>query len=148
MEVILLKDIDKVGRKGDVVRVRDGYARNFLFPRTLALASTRANRQFVEEQRERSAKKRAKEKNQAEEFAGKLKSLKLKIDAKAGEKGKLFGSVTAQDVVEALGRQGYQFTKKQIELREAIHALGTYAVNIEIYPQVKATINVEVVQQQ
>jgi large subunit ribosomal protein L9 len=145
MELILTKDVEKVGRKGDVVKVRDGFARNFLLARSLAIPSTRANREFVEDQKVRNTKRRDKEKTEAAKLAEKLSSVKIQIQSASGEKDKLFGSVTAEDISQALAQQGYKYDKKHVLLKEAIRSLGSYSVAVEIYPQIKATINVEVV---
>lgn len=144
MEVILLNNVDKLGRKGEVVRVRDGYGRNFLIPRGYALESTEVNQVFVAEQKERAAKRFEKEKKQAEEVAAKLGKVKLKIDANAGEQDKLFGSVTAEDVQGLLEKKGYSIDKKDIHLSEPIKALGQYTVTVEIFPQVKVSVPLEV----
>ncbi len=145
MELLLLQDVDKVGRKGDVVRVRDGFGRNFLIPRRLALPSTRANQKFVQEHKARAAKKQAATKFDAEEKAGKLNQLKLTVHAAAGEQDKLFGSVTAEDICEALAKKGYSFDKKQIHLKESIRSLGSHSVTVELFPHVKAAVTVDVV---
>ena len=145
MELILTENVEKVGCKGDVVRVRDGYARNFLIPRNLAVPSTRANQEFVAEQKVRAEKRREKERAEAQKAVEKLNKVKLTIEAQAGDKEKLFGSVTAEDISEALQKQGHSYDRKHIHLKEPIRSLGTHAVAIEIYPQVKATISVEVI---
>ena len=146
MELILTKDVEHVGRKGDVIRVRDGFGRNFLLPQGAAIPSTRANQKFVEEQKVRSAKRHEKERAAAQLSADKLSQLKLTIEARAGEQEKLFGSITSEDIQEALSRAGHKFDKKQIHLKDSIRSLGSYSVTVEIYPQVKATVSVEVVQ--
>src|SRR4051812_37545749 len=120
MELMLTQDVENVGRKGDVVRVRDGYARNFLIPRKLATPSTRANQEFVEEQKVRVARRREKAKSQAQTAAEKLALVKLKIEAQAGEQEKLFGSVTTEDIAAALKQKGFSIQKKQIHLKEPI----------------------------
>ena len=145
MEVILLKDVEKVGRKGEVIRVRDGFGRNFLIPRSLALVSTRANQEFVEEQKVRAEKKRSKEKSQAEALADKLKQTKIIIEAQSGEQDKLFGSVTAEDIREVLAKKGFAIDKKQIHLTESIRSLGAHTVSVELFPHVKAAVTIEVV---
>lgn len=145
MEVILTKDVVHVGRKGDVVKVRDGYARNFLIPQNVALPSTRANQQFVAEQKVRATKRREKEVAEAEKIAEKLSSLKIKIEAQAGEQDKLFGSITAEDIAQALSQKGHAFDKKHVHLKESIRSLGSHPVTVEIFAQVKATVTVEVV---
>lgn len=145
MEVILLQDVEKVGRKGDVVRVRDGFARNFLIPRNLVTAATRSNRQFIEEQKLRSAKRKEKEKTDAAAVSKRLEGEKISLEARAGEQDKLFGSITAEEISEALSARGYPVSKKQIHLKEPIHALGSYEVTVSLFPEVKASITVEVV---
>ncbi len=145
MELILLQDVEKVGRKGEVVRVRDGFARNVLIPRKLALAATSENQEFVEEHRKRAELRHEKEKAAAQALADKMSSVKIKIEASAGEQEKLFGSVTSEEIAEALAKKGHNVDKKQIHMKEAIKALGSHAVTIEVYPQVKASVTVEVV---
>ena len=145
MELILLSDVEKVGRRGDVIKVRDGFARNFLLPRDLALPATRANRQFVEEHRVRAEKRSAKERTEAEAKVKDIEKLKVTIEAPAGEQDKLFGSVTSDDISQALARHGLQIDKKKIGLKESIRSLGSYTISIEIYPQVRANMTIEVV---
>lgn len=145
MELILLQAVEKVGRKGDVVRVRDGFGRNFLIPRGWALPSTRANQEFFEKQKVRVEKRRAQEKQGAEEAAKKLTELKITVSAAAGQEDKLFGSVTAEDISAALGKKGFTVDKKHIHLKEPIRTLGTHTVQVELYPQVKTTVTVDVI---
>ena len=145
MELILLKDVEKVGLKGDVVRVKAGFGRNFLLPRHLAVPASEFTVEHVEAQRARVADRKAKEKASAQERAAELSKVSLTIEAKAGEAGKLFGSVTTDEIRQALADKGYQFDKKQIHTKEAIRALGKHPVQIELYSQVKATVVVEVV---
>ncbi len=147
MELILLKDVNDVGLKGEVVRVRDGFARNFLLPRKLAMPCTPTNQQFVETQKARAAERRAKEQTEAENRAKQLTELKLTLQAPAGEQNKLFGSVTAEDIRQALAERGYSLDKKRIHLKEPIRSLGSHTVAVELYPQVKAAVTVEVVRQ-
>ena len=147
MELILTADVKNVGRKGDVIRVRDGFARNFLLPRRWAITSTRANRQFVEEQKQRNIRRREKEKEQALNLAENISKIKVTLQAKAGEKDKLFGSITAEDICAALNQQGYTLERKQILLKESLRSLGAYPVSVEIYPQVKATVTVEIIRE-
>lgn len=144
MELILLKDVEKVGLKGDVVRVRDGYGRNFLISRGLALVSSKANRKFVEDMRGRAEKRQALARKNAMSKAEKLKTLTLQIEAAAGEQGKLFGSVTSEDICGVLEKQGFAFTKKQIHLKEPIRALGVHAFEVELYSQVKVALSIDV----
>lgn len=145
MELILLKDVEQIGRKGEVIRVRDGFARNFLIPQRLALPSTRANQEFFQEQKIRVEKRQEKERQAAHAKAAEVEKIKLVIEAASGEKEKLFGSVTSEDIHLALAKSGHEIPKKHIHLKEAIRALGVHSVVVELYPQVKATIAVEVV---
>ena len=145
MELILLKDVDNIGRKGDIVRVRDGYARNFLLPRQLALSATKTGKEYVEDRKKRNAQRHEKEKAKFQELAGKISGAKVVIPAQAGEHEKLFGSVTAEDICNALNQQGYSLNRRQIHLKETLRLLGNYQVSVELYPQIKTTISVEVV---
>lgn len=145
MELILLQDVEKVGRKGDLVRVRDGFARNVLIPKKLALETTKENKKFVDEQRERAKKRQEIEKKKASEKAAQLAKIKLVLRAKAGEQGKLFGSITTADIADALKQQGHETDKKHVHLGSPIRALGEYTVQVELCPEVKAPVLVEVV---
>ena len=145
MEVILIENVQNVGSKGDVIRVRDGFGRNFLLARKLAIPSNRANRAFAEEQKGRMAKRIQREKTEALEKSERLSQLKVTIAAQAGEQDKLFGSVTAEDIAEALRALGQELDRKQIHLKDPIKSLGNHPVTVEIYPQVKAAVTVEVV---
>lgn len=144
MELIMLKDMEKVGRKGEVVRVRDGFARNFLLPQKAAMPLSAANEQFVKEQKARAEKRRAAEKSAAEATASKLGELKLSVQAACGEQDKLFGSVTAEDISQLLAAQGFEYDKKKILLKEPIRSLGTYQVAVDVYPQVRANVRLDV----
>jgi len=145
MEVILLKDVEKIGLKGEVKAVKDGFGRNFLLPRGLALVSTAENRKFVEEMKDRARKRYDKRKAEAQKKAAELKDVKLKIEAPSGEQGKLFGSVTADDIREALETAGHRLDKKQIHITEPIRTVGMHTVTVEIFPQIKETLSVEVI---
>ena len=147
MELLLTKDVSEIGKKGEVVKVRDGFGRNFLIPKNLAILATRENREFFEEQRTRSAARKAREKEAAEKKAEEITNLKVTIEVKAGEGDKLYGSVGAEDIRQALAGQGYQFEKKQVRLKDALKTLGTHQVDLEIYPQVKTRLTVELVRQ-
>jgi len=145
MELILLKDVNNLGRKGETVRVRDGFARNFLIPQKVALPSTQAGKEFVAEQKMRAEKRRAKEKAEAELKAKELEKVKLILQVPAGEQDKLFGAITNDDIRIALEAKGFSLDKKKILLKDPIRALGTYTVQVEIFPQVKSAVSVEVV---
>lgn len=147
MELLLIKDVPEVGKKGDVVKVRDGFGRNFLIPQNLAILATRENREFFAEQKTRSIARKAKEKEEAEKKARELTNLKVTLEVKAGEGDKLYGSIGAEDIRQALAQQGHQFEKKQVRLREPLKTLGTHQVDLEIYPQVKTRLTVELIKQ-
>lgn len=147
MELLLLKNVADVGKKGDVVRVRDGFARNFLIPQDLAIPATRANKQFFSEHRTRSAARKAKERDAAEKRAKELKDLTLTFEVRAGEGDKLYGSVTAEDLRLELEKKGYSFEKKQVRIKDPLKTLGTHQVDLEIYPQVKTRLTVELIRQ-
>ena len=144
MKVILLQDVKALGKKGDVKEVADGYARNFLFAKNLAVEASTGNINMrnheVKLQQEREAKKLAEAKKYAEELNGRV----VKLYAKCGEAGRLFGSATGGDVADALADIGYKVDKKKIELPEAMKALGRYDAILKLYPQVQAKITVEV----
>lgn len=145
MDVILLKSIDRLGTEGNVVRVKPGFARNFLFPRGLAvMASPESLRQVEERQRiaERQAK-RARE--QVEGLKRQLESRSLTLQLNLGEGDKAFGAVTTHDIAEALNHEGLQIKKHQIELAEPIKTLGIYDVPVKLSPEVTATLKLWVV---
>lgn len=145
MKVILKEDVEALGRKGDVVEVADGYARNFLFPRALAVFASRGNLRSLEQIRVTLEKQRAKEKEEAEKLAQELMKLKVSIPAKAGDKGKLFGSVTSQDIAGAIEKLSpSKLDRRKIESAE-IKTLGTHRVKIHLYSEVEAQLEVEVI---
>ena len=145
MDIILLKDVEKLGKKGDAVNVRDGFGRNFLLPRGLALPATRENRSRVETEKKRAASQKTRLKTEAEELAQKLGRMELRLEVKVGEKDKLFGSVTAQDLADALARKGISIDKKHIHLSEPLRSLGKHAVAVQLAPEVRASFEVELV---
>ena len=147
MKIILLQDVAKVGRKNEIKEVSDGFARNFLMPQDLAIPATRANKQFFSEQRARSAKRKAKEKEAAEKRAKEMKDLTITLEVRAGEGDKLYGSVTAEDLRVALEKQGHSFEKKQVRIKDPLKTLGTHQVDLEIYPQVKTRLTVELIRE-
>lgn len=145
MEVILLKDVEKLGKKGDIVDVRDGFGRNFLLPRAFAQASTRENRLLIESEKKLAARRRTREKNSAQKLAERLVSLKLRIEVEAGEKDKLFGAVTSQDLAEALKAEGVTLDKRQILLPGPLRTLGFHSVTLELDREIKPTVQVEII---
>jgi len=144
MEVILRDDLPKLGRRGEVVTVKDGYARNFLFPRKLALPATPGNRKQIEQEKAAHARREAKEVSDADALAGMLAGVTLTISAKAGESDQLFGSVTAMDIAEALAVKGYNIDKRKVELEEPIKTIGEYQVPLRLHRDVTATVKVNV----
>ena len=145
MEIILLKDVEKLGKKGDTVNVRNGFGRNFLLPKGLALPATIQNKARIEIEKKQAASRRARKQSEAEGIAQKIASLELRIEVSVGEQDKLFGSVTAQDVAEALSQKGIPIDKKQIHLPEPLRSLGKHKVDLELEQGVKAPLQVEIV---
>ena len=144
MEVILLENIDKLGSRGQVVKVTGGYGRNYLLPKNLAIAATPQNRKRIEQQRVRFLKLEAKEKGDAEDLATLLQGVSVTLTRKSGEKGTLFGSVTAMDIAERLAAQGYNIDKRKIALDSPLKVLGEYDVPIKLHRDVTAFIKVRV----
>ena len=145
MKVILLQDVKGTGKKGETLNVAEGYARNFLIPRGLAIIATEKSLKELERQKSLEAKKKAEELQKAQELAQKLSKVTLTLTVKAGEGGKLFGSINTKDIGEALEKKyGLVVDKRKIELKGAIKSLGTYPVSIKLHPEVTATIEVQV----
>lgn len=148
MKVVLLQDVKNLGKKEQLVNVSDGYARNYLFPRKLALEATSGKLKELEEKKNSEIKKKDKEKQEAKELAAKIGKLVVNFNVKAGENGKLFGSITSKDVADAVKSQHkIEIDKKKVVLHDAIKALGTYQVEIKVYPEISAVINVKVEEQ-
>jgi large subunit ribosomal protein L9 len=145
IEVILREDIKTLGRAGEMVRVKPGYARNYLLPQGLAYEATEGNRKRIAaETRVRAARNEA-ERAEAERVAGTLSGTTLTLSGKAGEEGKLFGSITSQDIADALTRQGFNFDRRRIELEHPIKTTGTHTVSVRLHPEVHAELRVSVV---
>jgi large subunit ribosomal protein L9 len=145
MEVILKEDVANLGHRGDLVKVADGYGRNFLLPRKLALQATLANKAVVEQMKTAAARRSASEKAQAEELASKLAPVVLSFTRKSGEAGHLFGSVTSADIATALEARGFEIDRRKIQLDEPIKTVGDVTVAIKLYREVAAHIKVTVV---
>jgi large subunit ribosomal protein L9 len=145
MKVILKEDVKNLGRMGQVVNVAPGYARNYLLPRGLAVEASSRNLKEVESLKRQLEAKAQRLRHKAQELAERLSSLTLTLRAKAGEEGKLFGSITTKDIAEALKAQGIELDRKRLHLPEPIKRLGTYAVEAKLHPDVSATLNIEVV---
>lgn len=144
MKVILKEDIDNLGVIGSVVEVRNGYGRNFLIPRDLAIEANPRNVKQIEHQMKMLKTKINKAAAEAGDLAGKISSIGLTFDVNSGEDGKLFGSVTSKDIAEAIAAQGIEIDKRKINLPEPIKRLGEYEVQIKIRQDVNATVKVEV----
>jgi large subunit ribosomal protein L9 len=144
MEVILLEDMDKLGGRGQIVKVAAGYARNFLIPKKHALAATPQNRKWLEQQRVRFLKQEAKEMADAAELAKLFEGVSVTETRKAGEQGTLFGSVTSQDIADKLAAQGFKIDKRKIQLAHPIKIVGEYDVNIRLHREVIAKVHVKV----
>ncbi len=146
MKVILLQDVKKLGQKGDVVEVADGYGRNYLLPRGLAKEATPGNLRELEAVKRQQAEKQSKELEEARMLAAKLSGETVSIRVKSGEKGKLFGSVTSKEIAETISAQfGEEIDKRKVELPEAIKTLGDFPVKIKLHPQAVAEVTVRVV---
>jgi len=145
MDIILREDVDKLGARGQVVKVAAGYARNFLLPRRLAVAATDSNKKIVEQERQAHLRKEVILKSEAEDLAKLLGAITITIARKAGENGQLFGSVTAGDIADALEAQKFSIDRRKIQLDEAIRALGDYKVAIRLQREVTAEVAVSVV---
>ena len=145
IEVILREDVKSLGRAGEMVRVKPGYARNYLLPQGLAYEATEGNRKRIAaEARARGARLQS-ERADAEKLAAALGGLSLTLAGKAGEEGKLFGSITAQDIADALGRAGHTVDRRRIELEHPIKTLGDHTVSVRVHPDVNAEVRVSVV---
>lgn len=142
MKVILLKDIKSVGKIGDVVNAADGYARNYLFPRKLAEEASDSNMHILNKKNENERKKKTSEIEEAQKTANELKDKVVKIIGKAGENGKLFGAITNKDIATALSKQCNLNVDKKKIITDTIKLLGTYEVEVKIYPEISTKIKV------
>ena len=145
MKVILLEDVRGSGKSGDVVNVSDGYARNMLIPRKLAVEATPQNIKQLEKKKEAIAKKFAEDKAAALEMKKKLEEVTIEVKTRAGQNGKVFGSVTSADIAEALKAQGFDIDKKKIQLDSPIKTTGKADVNVKLFTEVTGKIKVNVV---
>ncbi len=147
MKVILQREVDKLGAPGDVVEVKDGYARNFLIPRGLAAPATKGGMRHADRLRSAHQTRVQKAVTEARAVADRIGATPLRIPARAGEDGRLFGSVTAADVADALVAAGAAVDRKHVRLEEPIRSVGTHDVAVHLHPDVNATVTVEVVPQ-
>lgn len=145
MKVILQDDVKALGKKGQVVEVKEGYARNFLFPKKLAVEATANNLKEIERQQKIKENKKQQELEAAQKLAQKLNELNVTLKVKSGDNGKLFGAVTSKDIAEIIEKNNkLKIDKRKIELKENIKTLGTYQVSIKLHPEVTAEIKVKV----
>ena len=148
MNVILREDIEKLGTRGQLVKVAPGYARNFLLPNKMAVQATEANKKIVEQERQAHLRREAKVEGEAKDLGKMLGSVSITISQKAGENDQLFGSVTSKDIAEALEKQGYSIERRKIVLEEPIKTLGEFKVPLRLHREVTAEITVNVVKEE
>jgi len=147
MKVILRKNFDQLGKVGDVVSVKDGYARNYLIPRGIAYQATAGNIRSLDEEKKQIVKREAKELEAAQNLANELEKVSITIPVKVGEEEKIFGSVTNQMIADALHEKGFDVDKRKIEITEPIKSLGIYNVSIKLHPSVSAAVKTWVVRE-
>jgi len=145
MKVILIEDVKNVGSMGDIIDIKDGFARNFLFPKNLAKTAVGSNLKIIDSIKKKKLVVAAKEKKEAEEIVAKLAALSCTISMEAGEDDKLFGSVTSQDISKAFELEGLNVEKRKIILEEPIKKLGVYNIAVKLHPEVTAEVKVWVV---
>jgi len=148
MEVILREDIEKLGNRGQVVKVAPGYARNFLLPKRLAVMATDANKKIVEQERQAHLRKEAKLKVEAEDLSKLIGGVTVTIKQKAGENDQLFGSVGAKDIADALATQNFTIDRRKVQLDEPIKQLGEFKVPVRLHKEVTAEITVVVAKEE
>lgn len=147
MKVILRKDVETLGKIGEVITVKDGYARNYLIPRNIAYLATASNVKALEEEKKQESRKLDKEKKSSEALAAGLEKLSVTIKMKVGEDDKLFGSVTSQMIADALKEKGVTLDKRQIELEDSLKALGIYEVSVKLPGSVTGKVKVWIVRE-
>lgn len=144
MEVILKEDVNKLGQRGDVVKVTDGYGRNFLLPQKLAMEATAANKVVIEQMKQSAVRRSAKEKSEAELLVTQLNQVELVFERKVGENEHLFGSVTSSDIAHALEQKGYTIDRRKVQLDEPLKQLGEFHIPVKLHREVSAHIKVTV----
>ena len=147
MEIILREHVEHLGRRGEIVKVADGYARNFLLPRKLALPATAGNKKHVERERKIMESREAEEKGQAEAIAARLAAVEISIARRVGETDQLYGSVTASDVADFLKSKGFEIDRRKLILPEPIKTIGTHAVPLKLHREVTVPLKVQVVKE-
>ena len=148
MEIILREDVEKLGNRGQVVKVSPGYARNFLLPKRLAVLATEGNKKIVEQERQAHLRREAKVQGEAQDLAKMMGAVEVTIAQKAGENDQLFGSVTTADIANALEKQGYSIERKKIQLEEPIKTLGDFKVTVRLHKEVSLDVPVHVVREE
>ncbi|HZD45509.1 MAG TPA: 50S ribosomal protein L9 [Acidobacteriaceae bacterium] len=144
MEVILKEDVDTLGHRGDVVKVADGYGRNFLLPKKLAIEATAANRNVIEQMKQSAVRRSAKEKADAQQQVAQMEQVELVFTRKVGENEHLFGSVTSSDIAHALEQKGYPVDRRKVQLDEPLKQLGEFHIPVKLHREVSAHIKVTV----
>ena len=142
MEVILKEDVAKLGARGDVVKVAEGYGRNFLLPRRLAIEASAGNKKVIEQMRAAAVRRSAKEKAQAEELSKQFDGLSVSFQRRSGEHDQLFGSVTSGDLADALEKKGFSIDRRKIQLHEPLKTIGEFAVPVKLHKDVTAHLKV------
>jgi large subunit ribosomal protein L9 len=142
MEVILKEDVTKLGSRGDVVKVAEGYGRNFLLPRKLAIEATTGNKAVIVQMKAASVRRSAKEKTQAEELAKQFEGVSVSFQRRSGEQDHLFGSVTSGDIADAVAKKGITLDRRQIQLHEPLKTLGEFTVPVKLHKEVTAHLKV------
>jgi len=142
MEVILKEDVSKLGSRGDVVKVTEGYGRNYLLPRKLAIEATAGNKQVIDQMRASALRRSAKEKEQAEELSKQFDGLTVSFQRRSGEQEQLFGSVTSGDIAEALEKKGFNLDRRKIQVHEPLKTIGEFMVPIKLHKDVTAHLKV------
>jgi large subunit ribosomal protein L9 len=144
MEVILKEDVDKLGHRGDVVKVADGYGRNFLLPKKLAMEANATNKAVIEQMKQSAVRRSAKEKSEAELLVGQLNAVELVFERKVGDNEHLFGSVTAADIAHDLEGRGFTIDRRKLQLEEPLRQLGEFHVPVKLHREVTAHVKVTV----
>jgi large subunit ribosomal protein L9 len=144
MEVILKEDVDTLGHRGDVVKVADGYGRNFLLPKKLAIEATAANRNVIEQMKQSALRRSAKEKESAQQLVAQMEQVELVFTRKVGENDHLFGSVTSSDIAHALEQKGHTIDRRKVQLDEPLKQLGEFHIPVKLHREVSAHIKVTV----
>lgn len=148
MEVILKEDVPKLGHRGEVVKVAEGYGRNYLLPRKLAIEANQGNKAVIEQMKQSAVRRSAVEKTDAESLSKQLEAVSLRFERKAGEKDHLFGSVTSSDVADALEKKGFNIDRRKIQLSEPLKSLGDFEVSIKLHRDVATRIKVTIAKEE